>query len=84
MPVTGNQIKAARGLAGMNQEELAKAADVGVNTVRNFEGFNESVVRGRLDTMDKLREAFRAAGVDLLEDGQTSIGGLGVRFRDQK
>ena len=82
MPVTGNQIKAARALAGMNQEDLAKAADVGINTIRNFEGFGTEGVRGRIETMDAIRAAFRTAGVEMLEDGQVSTGGLGVRFRE--
>ena len=84
MPVTGNQIKAARALSGMNQEELATAAKVGINTIRNFEAFADSDVRGRIETMDAIRSAFRAAGIDLLEDGQASAGGLGVRFREAK
>lgn len=84
MPVTGNQIKAARALAGMNQGELAKAADVGINTIRNFEGWNANIVRGRIDTLDKIRDAFREAGVELLDDGDVSTGGMGVRLRDER
>jgi hypothetical protein len=64
----------------MNQEDLAAAANVGINTIRNFEGAGTGVVRGRLDTMDAIRAAFRAKGVELLDDGQVSTGGLGVRF----
>lgn len=84
MPVTGNQIRAARSLAGMNQEDLATAANVGINTIRNFEGAGAEVVRGRLDTMEAIRAAFQAVGVELLEDGQVSTGGRGVRFREDK
>lgn len=80
MPVTGNQIKAARALIGMNQEDLAKAADVGINTIRNFEGFAGDDVRGRIETMEAIKAAFREHGVELLEDGQVSTGGLGVRL----
>lgn len=78
--MTGNQIRAARSLAGMNQEELATSANVGINTIRNFEGWGDQIVRGRIDTLDALRAAFRAKGLELLEDGQASTGGLGVRF----
>jgi transcriptional regulator with XRE-family HTH domain len=78
--VTGNQIRAARSLAGMNQEDLAEAAKVGINTIRNFEGWGAEIVRGRIETMDAIRSAFRAKGLELIEDGQTSTGGLGVRF----
>jgi hypothetical protein len=68
----------------MNQEELAAAASVGINTIRNFEGAGDKVVRGRLDTMEAIRSAFRAKGVILLEDGQVSTGGLGVRLVEKK
>ncbi|WP_246679866.1 helix-turn-helix transcriptional regulator [Mesorhizobium sp. B2-3-5] len=81
MPVTGNQIKAARALAGMDQKGLADAAGVGINTIRNFEGWGKEIVRGRLDTMEAIREAFKVAGVELLEDGQSSTQGRGVRLK---
>lgn len=83
MPVTGNQIKAARALAGMDQKALADAANIGINTVRNFEGWGSAIVRGRLDTMQAIQDAFRVVGVELLEDGQTSTEGRGVRLRDR-
>lgn len=83
MPVTGNQIKAARALAGMDQKALADAANIGINTVRNFEGWGKEIVRGRLDTMQAIQEAFRAVGIDMLEDGQVSTEGRGVRLRDK-
>ena len=84
MPVTGNQIKAARALAGMNQEDLATSAAVGINTIRNFEGWNANIVRGRIDTLEKIRDAFRRAGVELLDDGDLSSGGMGVRFIEER
>ena len=81
MPITGNQIKAARALAGLTQEELAERSKVGINTIRNFEGRGVEVVRGRLDTMEAIKIALKAMGVDLLEDGQPSTDGIGVRLR---
>ena len=34
---TGNQLKAARALAGVDQQEVADNAGVNVNTIRNME-----------------------------------------------
>ncbi|WP_348643913.1 helix-turn-helix domain-containing protein [Phyllobacterium myrsinacearum] len=36
-PITADQCRAARALTNMSQEDLAKAAKVGLSTVRNFE-----------------------------------------------
>jgi DNA-binding XRE family transcriptional regulator len=38
--ICGNQIKAARALAGINQDELAKAAGIGVATLVNLQNVN--------------------------------------------
>ncbi|AZO51269.1 helix-turn-helix domain-containing protein [Mesorhizobium sp. M4B.F.Ca.ET.058.02.1.1] len=80
MPVTGNQIKAARALAGMDQKQLADAAGVGINTIRNFEKWNDQIVRGRLDTMNNIYAALADVGVVFLEDSQASTDGIGVRM----
>lgn len=80
MPVTGNQIKAARALVGMDQKALADAAGIGINTVRNMEGSGAEPVRGRTDTLDAIRAALRSAGAVMLEDGQSSTDGIGVRL----
>lgn len=81
MPVSGNQIKVARALAGMDQKALADAAGVGINTIRNFEGAGQETVRGRIDTLEATRSALFTAGVELLDDGQASASGPGVRLR---
>lgn len=67
----------------MDQKALADAAKIGINTVRNFEGWGSAIVRGRLDTMQAIKDAFSDVGVELLEDGQTSSEGRGVRLRDK-
>lgn len=66
MSVSGNQIKAARALAGMDQKALADAAGVGINTIRNFEGAGQAIVRGRIDTLEAIRSALFTAGVECL------------------
>lgn len=77
MPVTGNQIKAARALIGLDQKELADRSGVGVNTIRNMEARSVNRVRVRTDTLDAVVEALKDAGVLFLdENGQ----GAGVRL----
>lgn len=84
MPITGNQIKAARALAGMDQKALAKAAQIGVNTVRNIESSGEEPAAGRIDTLNAIRGALHRAGIVFLEEGQPSSDGLGVRMVGSK
>ncbi len=80
MPVTGNQVKAARALAGMEQIQLARAAAIGVNTLRKMEAAGGETIRVRLDTIEAVRAALKAAGVLMLDDGQLSNDGIGVRL----
>ena len=79
MAITGNQIRAARSLVGMGQQELADAAQIGINTVRNMEGTGADRIRVRTDTLDAVVDALKAAGVILIEEG-ASDGGPGVRM----
>ncbi len=81
MNVTGNQIMAARALAGIEQTDLASAAKVSINTVRNMEAAAGGGVRVRLETLIRVRDALLAKGVRLVGDGDTSGGGSGVRLQ---
>jgi DNA-binding XRE family transcriptional regulator len=80
MNVTGNQIKAARILAELEQTDLADLAGVSVNTVRNMEARGKETVRVRLDTVIRVGQALRRRGVILLDDGDKTDGGVGVRL----
>ncbi|MEO1240721.1 MAG: helix-turn-helix transcriptional regulator [Pseudomonadota bacterium] len=73
---TGNQLKAARGLLGLKQSELAEAADIAVNTLRNLEAQGEERLTGHTSTIHALEEALENAGVELLNHGRP-----GVRLR---
>jgi len=77
---TGNQLKAARALAGVNQTELSEKARVNVNTIRNMEGRGAETLVSGLDTVRKVQSALEAAGVIFLDDGETATGGPGVRL----
>lgn len=70
------QCRAARGLLSWTQADLAKAASVGVVTVRQFEGEN-GVPRSA--TLKVLCQAFEAAGVEFIP---ANGGGPGVRLRE--
>lgn len=81
MAISGNQLKAARALAGLDQKALAERAGVGINTIRNFEAAGAGNVRGRLDTLDAVVGALKSAGVIFVaENGE----GPGVRLKKAK
>ena len=75
MTIVPSQCRAARALLGWSQPELERAARVAKKTIVEFErGARQPHPR----TLDALREALEAAGVEFIpEDG----GGPGVRLR---
>jgi transcriptional regulator with XRE-family HTH domain len=78
MAISGNQLKAARALAGLDQKSLAARAGVGVNTIRNLETAAAGNVAGRIATLDAVAAALKSVGVIFVEDDG---GGPGVRLR---
>lgn len=76
--MTGNQIKAARALAGLEQAEIASRAAVSINTIRNMEAAGAATVRVRLDTLHKVKAALESAGVEFIPENG---GGAGVRLK---
>jgi transcriptional regulator with XRE-family HTH domain len=54
MAIFGNQLKAARALAGLDQRTLAERAEIGVNTIRNMEAAAAGDVPGLVRTLDKI------------------------------
>ena len=75
MPITASQCRAARGLIGWSQEQLASASKVAKATIANFELGKRSPYDR---TLDDLIAAFEAAGVQFIaENGE----GLGVRLK---
>lgn len=78
--MTGNQLKAARALIGMEQAELAEKAGLSVNTIRNMEAKGAAVMRVRLDTLSKAKAALEAAGVVFLSENGN---GPGVALRKE-
>ncbi len=76
MMVSAAQCRAARGLLKWKQEDLATAAQVGIVSIRQFEG--EKTVPHRA-TLAAVRRAFEAAGVVFIPKNG---GGAGVRLRE--
>jgi transcriptional regulator with XRE-family HTH domain len=79
--MTAAQLRAARALLGVDQRQLAELAGLSVPTIQRMEA-SEGVVRGNVDSLTKLIEALRAAGVELIGVGASSPGGgRGVRLK---
>jgi transcriptional regulator with XRE-family HTH domain len=65
MLTTGNQLKAARMLAGISQAELATSAGLSVTTISAMEGKGPAVLGSGLDTVRAVMDTLEAAGVEL-------------------
>jgi transcriptional regulator with XRE-family HTH domain len=77
MEMTIEQCRAARALLNWSAQDLAKAAGLGVASVRRFEGGEP--VQG--DTVGKISVAFEYAGVVLIASGAPSkAAGPGARL----
>jgi len=75
--LTGVQIRAARAILKWTVEDLAKAAKVGLQTVRRAEA-QDGAVKMLRNNEAAIRAALESAGVEFIpEDG----GGAGVRLR---
>jgi transcriptional regulator with XRE-family HTH domain len=76
--VTPAQCRAARGLIGWNQQELAQQAGVGIVTVHQLEA---GVSQPRRATLEVIRRALESAGVEFIDENG---GGPGVRLRKRQ
>lgn len=80
--ITAAQMRAARALLGIDQRQLAELSGVSLPTIQRMEA-SEGNVRGVVDTLTKVIEAFDRAGIVLIGEGTPSPqGGRGVRFRE--
>jgi len=79
--ITAAQMRAARALLGMDQRQLAELSGVSLPTIQRMEA-SDGTVRGVVDTLTKVVEAFERAGIELIGDNAVSRdGGRGVRLR---
>ena len=72
--ISASQCRAARGLLGWTQYELAEHAGVGVVTVHQVES---GLTKPRRATLHVISRAFEAAGIVFIAENG---GGEGVRF----
>jgi transcriptional regulator with XRE-family HTH domain len=78
------QMRAARALLGIDQKQLAELSGVSVPTIQRMEA-SDGNVRGVIDTLTKVVEAFERAGVELIGDNAPSPGGgRGVRLKQPR
>ena len=79
--ITSAQLRAARGLLGIDQRHLADLAGLSVPTIQRMEA-SDGVIRGNVDSMMKLITALDGAGVELIAEGAASRAtGRGVRLK---
>jgi hypothetical protein len=75
--VTGNQLKAARVFAEVDQQQVADAAKINVNTIRNMEARGNQPITSSAVTVRNVQLVLESWGVEF-----TNHGGAGVRMRD--
>jgi len=79
--ITAAQLRAARALLGIDQRRLAELAGVSLPTIQRMEG-SDGTVRGVVGTLMKVVEALESSGIELIGDGQASVGqGRGIRLK---
>ncbi|WP_454651436.1 helix-turn-helix domain-containing protein [Bradyrhizobium liaoningense] len=79
--ITAFQMRAARALLGIDQKTLAELAGVSLPTIQRMEASTGNV-RGVVETLIKVVEAFDRAGVELIgEQARSDGGGRGVRLK---
>ena len=78
MLTTGNQLRAARALLGLKQEELSEKAKVTANTIRRMEGFGAREINAHAATMRVVQRTLEKGGIEFTPENG---GGVGVRLR---
>ena len=66
----------ARAALAWSTQDLARHAEVGVNTVNRFEAGQDA----RVSSVEKMRTALERAGLEFIPENG---GGAGIRFRDR-
>jgi predicted transcriptional regulator len=74
-------MRAGRALLGIDQKTLAELAGVSLPTIQRMEA-STGTVRGVVETLIKVVDAFNRAGVELIgEHARSDDGGRGVRLK---
>jgi len=75
--LTGEQIRAARALARLDQTQLAESAGISLETVKRLERMH-GPISANTGTEAAIRKAFADVGVIFIEENG---GGVGVRLK---
>ena len=70
--ITGRHLRAARGLLGWTQRDLAKRGKVALGTLRKMEE-SDGHVDSRTDTLVRVMTALEKAGVEFLNDDRPGV-----------
>jgi hypothetical protein len=70
---TGNQLKAARSLLGVDQSFVADLARLNVNTIRNMESAGPGPIAGRSENVQAVQRALEKRGVQFLNHGRPGV-----------
>lgn len=73
MLTTGNQLKAGRALAGMDQGTLAARAGVNINTIGSMEKRGAQGLTSGLDKIQAVMRALEAEGIEFLNHGEPGV-----------
>jgi transcriptional regulator with XRE-family HTH domain len=76
--IFSREIRAGRALLGWSQVQLAKAASVGVATVRRLESA-DTEIRGSVETLWKVQKALEEAGIEFIPADE--LRGPGLRLK---
>jgi len=71
--MNGEQIRAARALLGWTAADLAAQSGVSYPTVQRMDA-TRGLLSGRHETVEAIRRALEAQGVQFLEGGQVAAG----------
>jgi transcriptional regulator with XRE-family HTH domain len=71
--ITGNQLKAARALAGVDQQQVAHSAGVNVNTIRNMEARGAAPITSGAVTVHNVKVALEALGIEFLNHARPGV-----------
>jgi len=73
MLTTGNQLKAARALADVEQKDLAEKAGLNVNTIRNMESAGSGAIAGRATNVQTVQRILEELGIEFLNHGNPGV-----------
>lgn len=71
--ITGNQLRAGRALAGVEQKWLAEKSGVSINTIRNMEARGAEAITSGAVTLRKVQAALEEAGIEFTNGGQPGV-----------